>query len=212
MSARRGIKAQRARTYLTIERSAALFRRELLPNLGPADPIPAASVVLPALSKVPVVDGRDAYRVEYAARDLPLGVEGQTYFDRKQRAFVIGLADPVFRDLEHSKPRARFTLAHELGHFVLHWRDLMSLLQMPHAQAALLRTAEPVHPNSLDTEWQANIFAGAFLMPACALGSMARHHGELDAREVAGRFGVSSGAARNRIQIYALKQWDLDRA
>jgi Zn-dependent peptidase ImmA (M78 family) len=69
-----------------------------------------------------------------------------------------------------------------------------------------------VHPNSEDTEWQANIFAGALLMPLYGLRAVELERGELNAREVAAHFAVSQGAARTRIAIYVMKRRELERA
>ncbi len=200
-----------SRTYLSIERSAALYRRELLPNLDPAAPLPGANTVLPALAGVPVIHGRDAYSVEYAAHELPQAVEAETYFDAKKAIFVVGLAPAVFGDLELGKSRARFTLAHELGHRVLHTLELMKLSRLPHTEAALLRTRVPVHPNCEDTEWQANAFAAAMLMPVRGLRDLERAIGHLDDRNVAIRFSVSRCAARNRLIVYRSRKAEFDR-
>ncbi|MDC5547674.1 ImmA/IrrE family metallo-endopeptidase, partial [Acinetobacter baumannii] len=50
--------------------------------------------------------------------------------------------------------RARFTLAHELGHLILHEGPAL------HRQTAVVE-----HKVYEDSEWQADCFAGEFLMP-----------------------------------------------
>lgn len=62
-----------------------------------------------------------------------------------------------------SEERTRFTIAHELGHFVLHSRggDLIdtSVTQV----AGLVRLISP--STRRDAEWEADLFAGALLVP-----------------------------------------------
>jgi Zn-dependent peptidase ImmA (M78 family) len=83
--------------------------------------------------------------------------------------------------------RDRFTLAHELGHYVLHYLcdDTQTGRMM-----ALRRGSDRI-------EWEANWFAAAFLMPA---EQFTNRYNELDGNlsQIADEFGVSLAAAEVR--------------
>lgn len=91
-----------------------------------------------------------------------------------------------------SNRRDRFTIAHELGHYFLHYR-------LPGFTDA--RSYGRGQRNVAET--QANYFAGALLMPSARFGRVWR---ELrgDAWSVAERFGVSESAAAVRAQSLGL--------
>ncbi|WP_334178826.1 ImmA/IrrE family metallo-endopeptidase [Pseudoxanthomonas sp.] len=76
---------------------------------------------------------------------------GLTYTDRKE----IRLREDVYEGVYRGKGRDRFTLAHELGHLLLHANQ---------AYQRNMRLAENIPPYK-SAEWQANTFAGALLMP-----------------------------------------------
>lgn len=59
----------------------------------------------------------------------------------------------VYDALHAGDPRARFTIAHEFGHFVLH------------DGIALARSNARSHKVYEDSEWQANCFAAELLAP-----------------------------------------------
>lgn len=88
----------------------------------------------------------------------------------------------------HTPPnRDRFTLAHELGHYVLHylWTDRQGERLM-----ALRRGSDRI-------EWEANWFAAAFLMPEGEFrDQFEQTHGDFSA--LAQYFCVSEQAARIR--------------
>lgn len=98
----------------------------------------------------------------------------------------------------HTSPtRDRFTIAHELGHFVVHyaWRKQKDLLKED-KMMALRRDSDRV-------EWEANWFAAAFLMPSEAFR---KRHAALngDINSVAAEFCVSSAAAEIRARSLGL--------
>lgn len=100
--------------------------------------------------------------------------------------FVIHLADDVGR------ARQRFTIAHEIGHLVLHYA---------------MAERKPMKANRYGTgreEWEANWFAAGFLMPEKEFKLASKEHkGYLT--EIAEKLGVSYSAAKIRA-----KQLDLD--
>ncbi|MEO5365010.1 MAG: ImmA/IrrE family metallo-endopeptidase [Magnetococcus sp. WYHC-3] len=80
--------------------------------------------------------------------------------------------------------RDRFTIAHEIGHFILHSRSGKHAIQM----------ARDGGRNPL--EWEANQFAASFLMPLERFTQYWNEYRDLDV--LAGRFQVSTEAARVR--------------
>lgn len=80
-------------------------------------------------------------------------------------------------------PRTRFTVAHELGHVVLHGDDALDLDGR----------ADPDHQEQIERE--ANAFAARLLIPDAALKRLTN----ISADALAKRFGVSSMMAARRI-------------
>lgn len=98
-----------------------------------------------------------------------------------QGTFIM-LREDVYRDAWQGQGRARFTAAHELGHWALH-------ANVPLARA----TKGDGTPAYMLAEPQANQFAAAILMPR---GFINPYDTEGD---LAKRFGVSRDAARRRL-------------
>jgi predicted transcriptional regulator len=93
--------------------------------------------------------------------------------------------------------RDRFTIAHELGHFLLHymWRR--------HHGALIDKPMMALRKGSDRIEWEANWFAAAFLMPSPAFTEeYQRCGGQLDL--VATKFDVSVAAAEVRARQLGL--------
>ncbi|WP_204313612.1 ImmA/IrrE family metallo-endopeptidase, partial [Stenotrophomonas maltophilia] len=92
--------------------------------------------------------------------------------------------------LNTSPQRDRFTIAHELGHFVLHY-----LLQNNKREADNKITHMRARRFGSDrTEHEANWFAASFLMPSQAFIDIYKELDQ-DIAKVAERFGVSESAA-----------------
>lgn len=86
--------------------------------------------------------------------------------------------------------RDRFTIAHELAHYLLHSQ-----------QGEIPLVASRLGSNR--AEWEANWFAAGFLMPAVAFKNFMRQHNS-DITSVANHFGVSEAAARVRKETLGL--------
>lgn len=204
----RGYKVS-SRSYADIEHQMALVRRCLAPDSMPGDALDGLTI-FESLGRFAVsVDGveiRLAYRV---CEDKPF-VEGETRFDAPHSEIEVSLTNSSYKALaERSKGmhRAKFCLGHELSHAVLHTRLVCQLGGMSPDDARTLRRETP-HPPYEDSEWQANAGAAAFWMPADALDDM-RARGWLSVWMVARRFNVSYEAARNRLNVFALKAGEL---
>lgn len=108
------------------------------------------------------------------------GAHGLTFPEESE----IWLREDVYDGVLEGRGRDRFTLAHELGHLLMHGN--VGLARVPRPSVELKH-----YENS---EWQANTFAGALLVPdeiAISLG---------DPRLIAEQCGVSVEAATVRLK------------
>lgn len=97
----------------------------------------------------------------------------------------------------HTGPnRDRFTIAHELGHYFLHY-------VYPNQNGTPVVRLEAQRYGSGRVEWEANWFAAGFLMPASLFREQHRALGGSIAA-LADMFGVSIEAARIRVQSLGL--------
>lgn len=186
----------KARTHVEIEKVARRFREIIMDGDG-ASALPGVSL-FEKLDRVTIRIGDEEIPVDYEIADLLPGAEARTRFDAKERKIFVALSAQTYRKLERGDYRARFTLLHELGHVLLHARTLMKLSAIPHAEAALMRVGHPVYE---DSEWQADSFAAAALMPARAMREL-EQKGRLDVMNIQIYFKVSLQAAEIRIAHY----------
>lgn len=91
--------------------------------------------------------------------------------------------------------RARSTLAHEIGHAVLHDVDVRTGHHRPHALALRRGLRSELEPFK-DSEWQAHTFAGALLMPRPALRKVKCD----DTLALAAQFQVSEAFVRSHLK------------
>ena len=121
--------------------------------------------------------------------DLDLSIHTGTIYVHGERDFDVLL--PEFQP----PTRERFTLAHELGHYILHsdcGRIPIIAPRLPAGEVAESRL-----------EWEANWFAAGFLMPeALFREAFEQLGGQLAA--VAAEFRVSQGAAEIRAKVLGL--------
>ena len=107
---------------------------------------------------------------------LVLGVDlGVSESGRKVRGLFdsSNLLVAIDQSLDPSGPQFQFTLAHELGHFVLHRRYALSEMDIDAKKSIISDTRRDFYlgrqlPRSTDREWmewQANTFAEALLLP-----------------------------------------------
>lgn len=122
--------------------------------------------------------------------DVPAGAAAAILV-RPDRSFSISLLETT------SPQRDRFSIAHELGHFFLHY-PMVSSDADPQTMIAT-RRVDPSDPNQQRAEWEANWFAAAFLMPAKTFTEKFNELGE-DLASVARLFDVSQQSATIRAQ------------
>lgn len=115
------------------------------------------------------------------------------YGDSRESLHVNGPGDfTIYLPEVTSSRRDRFTIAHELGHYFLHY------LHPKHDEPASFGRGDR---NSVET--QANVFASSLLMPEAAF-SRAWTRTEGDIYTLAQQFDVSPNAAEVRAQVLGL--------
>lgn len=77
----------------------------------------------------------------------------ETYGTTNTAQNIMFIRENVYNGAVEGKPRDRFTLCHEFGHWLLHQPDRVSF-------------ARGDIPKFCDPEWQANVFAAELLIPA----------------------------------------------
>ena len=141
--------------------------------------------------------------------------EGFTKYNRGRGIIEILASVETYEWFEQDYPRGRFFLAHELGHCLLHTDQLVRMAHMPLSQQEALHRGGRLlaHEIYRDTEWQANAFASAFLMPALGLLALEkRYGGEFSPNVIAENFRVSFEAASYRVGLYLSRKQQLLQA
>ncbi len=128
---------------------------------------------------------------------IPIGAEGVALPRGSRGRPEILLAEPVYDAMHAYDGRARYTGSHECGHGIMHMPYLRS--QLIEGSAPALYRRQEIKPFR-DPEWQANVFAAAFIMPTEAVQIAVRRVGE-DPRVIANAFAVSVSAAEIRLRL-----------
>ena len=197
----KGMRAYRAHSYSTLESVAARVRALFFPGLSDVTALPGRDL-FDKLDEQAVSVRGTTVRLQCGVEPLPQGLQGLTYHSVEDEEIVVVLTTETYRQLCAGGARALFTVGHEVGHAFLHPAELVDLARVG-ARPGVLRKGEvESHRTYMDTEWQANGFAGALLMPACGLLKI-KAAGSLDARTVASTYGVSRQAAERRVKILA---------
>lgn len=163
------------RSRQQIEDYALAVRRALgVPDGAAVDMLRLLELVLPSVLEgysFEVVPDRELGEAEATTSMTERCVKmGETYYDAARRGHA----------------RYPFTLAHELGHLLMHTGHP--------AQMARGNSVKPY----MNAEWQADAFAGAFLMPANEV------RGCTCINEIVRRFKVSRAAAEVRAKVLNL--------
>lgn len=144
------------------------------------------------LTEYPVKLGAIAERlgVKVLLSTLPRGTSGQ--IGQEEGEFVIRI------NRHEAKHRQRFTLAHELAHFLLH-KDRVEA-EGGWSENVLLRSGQPAN-----IEYEANRLASDLVIPSALLGKVAAEYSGPMTSEViedlARRFGVSTAAMEIKLQM-----------
>jgi len=203
-----GVRADRGYSYLNLERFAAHVREQLkfLPTAA-IDPLR----LFEGLDDISVRDG--------TGRVIPLrgnvinleDSEGFTKYDGDRGIIDVLASAQTYEWLEQEYPRAGYFVAHELGHCLLHTDQLVRLARMPTAEQAAFHRGGQVtkHEAYRDTEWQANAFASALLMPARGLLGLEQKYSGLSPIDIAEHYRVSTEAAGYRLELYSKRRIQL---
>ncbi len=113
---------------------------------------------------------------------VPASEMGDTYGTTNTASNVMRIREDVYDGAVAGNPRDRFTLCHELGHFLLHQPELVS-----YARGNIPTYCQP--------EWQANTFAAELMAPYHLVKNMT-------AEEIAHNCGMSITAANIQYRTY----------
>lgn len=127
---------------------------------------------------LPIVDQ------EFTMEILPTNQMGARYGVTYPENHLIVLDENVYENAIAGIARDRFTIAHEIGHYLMHTPNRVSF--------ARTNPGVKLKPY-LDPEWQANTFAGELLAPANLISGMS-------IKEVAIACGVSNDVARIQLK------------
>jgi hypothetical protein len=167
---------------LEVREHAKTLRRSLgWANAERVDPL-----LLETAGEIWTVRGKKPFALEFASDAEMPGDSGLTVYDRSK--IVVKIPRRVRHRAFMGDGYARYTVAHELGHAVLHVDKLMEGAALPRRHGG--NVSVPWIPKFKSAEHQAMVFAGAFLInddTARALSS---------ADEVSVQAGVSLTAAR----------------
>jgi Zn-dependent peptidase ImmA (M78 family) len=137
--------------------------------------------------------------ISIARKHLADETSGFVYVDAKTDSTVIGL------NVSHSKTRQRFTLAHELGHFLMH-KTSGGHLHVDEKDFFVRFRDKHSKDGSDQQEREANAFAAELLMPTSFLERDVKHlkdgvsiSDEKAIRTMANRYGVSLQALLFRL-------------
>lgn len=140
---------------------------------------------------VDVKSAAEAIGVRVIIDELPEGVSGKIQRDNEGGYYIVA-------NQNEPPVRQRFTIAHELGHYVYH-RSLIGdgvsdspAYRAPDDSVYDKTPLEPIH------ERQANQFAANMLMPMAKIREIENQNPNIDVRELAKRFHVSEDAMRIR--------------
>lgn len=201
-----GVSADRKHSYHSFENIASYVRQQL--NFTPDE----------AINPLRLFEGMHEICISKSdGTRIPLGYgvitledsEGYARYDKNRKLIEILASNESYTKLETNHPRAAYFVAHELGHCILHTDQLIRLAQMPSNQQAAFHRLRNNHQAFEDTEWQANAFAGALLMPARSIASIEQEYGYLDASSIVNKFGVSPEAARYRLELFRTRRDEL---
>jgi antitoxin HicB len=191
----------KATTYRGLEIHAELVAELLFPRqIKAGGPVPVIDALRQADRLQPLLQG--PYPIE-AKPNSKLQEEGATEFKRGK--LILQLRKDVWEGAENGIGRYRFTAAHELAHALRHAGELTRGGGRAFRDSTCTASEKlpPNVPIYESPEWQANAWAGAFLLPFGAVRAyMATLSSDVDfsLTDFAKHFQVSTQAAEIRLQ------------
>ncbi len=145
------------------------------------------------------------------AENLKVNVEAVYLEDDVSGFFVIKEKVPYIRyNSMEIEPRRRFTIAHELGHFILHSKD--TSLFIDKVSKVMFRDSQSSTGEQLK-EREANAFAAALLMPKDLIweeaSKLSEEHKEDIVSELCKKFNVSEQAMGIRLANLGMLEFGL---
>ncbi|MEQ8655894.1 MAG: ImmA/IrrE family metallo-endopeptidase [Hyphomicrobiales bacterium] len=148
---------------------------------------------------VDVIAAAEAAGVRVSLGDLPDGVSGKIQRDGAGRYFIVA-------NKNEPPVRQRFTIAHELGHFIYHKSLIGDGVSDTPAYRAPDQTVYDQTPLEPHHEKQANAFAANLLMPRDAIRRYQEGNPDRGVADMARAFNVSEDAMRIRIGMPTRRQ------
>jgi Zn-dependent peptidase ImmA (M78 family) len=140
---------------------------------------------------VDVVEAAKAIGVRVFFDDLPGGVSGKIQKDERGGYYIVA-------DRNEPAVRQRFTIAHELGHYMYHRSLIGDGVSDSAAYRAPDETIYEETPLERFHETQANRFAANLLMPKALIRKIELENPDISVAELARLFNVSEDAMRIR--------------
>ncbi|SDU46173.1 ImmA/IrrE family metallo-endopeptidase [Stappia sp. ES.058] len=140
---------------------------------------------------VDVKAAAEAIGVRVFYDELPAGMSGKIQRDENGKYYIVA-------NINEPDERQRFTIAHELGHYIYHRSLIGDGVSDSPAYRALDESVYETTPLERFHETQANRFAANLLMPRALLRKAEAEHPDADPRRLAAFFGVSEDAMRIR--------------
>lgn len=167
-----------------MSRRAKEAAREILKRFGPRVPIAVEEIV-------------KAHGISILDDELEVSISGILVIKAEHARIILNQMHPL--------GRLRFTLAHELGHYLLH-RDASSVFV---DEASLFYRGAQARQGVDPKEVEANVFAAELLMPEDVLraevgGGLPRSEDDEEIQKLAPKYGVSAEAMSNRLKTLKL--------
>ena len=124
---------------------------------------------------MPLLDSDFNYSIRHRE---DMEVDAHAYTNPEENEIVV--LDEIYNRAVTGLGRDRLTIAHEIGHYLLHNKQRCVFTRV--FEGETIKTFE-------DPEWQANAFAGEFLCPA-------KYTKSFTIDEIANKYGVSIDAAK----------------
>jgi Zn-dependent peptidase ImmA (M78 family) len=151
-------------------------------------------IIAPPVLVTKVADGLGIeIRYEPAEEEL----SGFLLRDVKSNRAVIGV------NTNHGENRKNFTIAHEIGHFLLHEGDVIHVDRANAGFRVKLRSDEASKGTNID-EIEANLFAAELLMPVAFLKKDLSEIGNLDVQDDKVEAALQEIAKKYRVSTQAL--------
>ena len=143
---------------------------------------------------IPIVRIASDMGIRVMTSSLPNQISG---FIRKQKDTNNTDKVTIVVNENHSSTRKRFTIAHELAHFILHYDKIGDGIVDREAENGIMFRSNTI---SNRDEYAANNLAAEILMPINQLNQVFKEYPNIDATELARKFNVSEQAMRIRLQ------------